>query len=332
MKKYILILLLSVFVNQLTLADHGLEGALGGSYSFNFANSSLVLAKNRWLFQYYTDYRFFRTYSEHQLEEIHKQGGSVINLKSTWGTALRFSYGLSNRITLSTQLPFAWVNADRLKPDSAELHRNSLSRFQHGDFSLLANYLLYNNKKSLWQAGIIAGIELPTGYTTEEETNIISGSGSFDPMMGLVISKRWERFKLTGNAIYKLTTKNHHGLDNGDYLYYQLVGTYALKKDKNENTNASDNRAFCQDSCACAPGIHWLLSVGFTGENLAKQKTHDETFANTGFHRNYATIGITAAVKNWAFSVGTEWTIAEKLNGFQNHLNGRVLASIALYL
>lgn len=329
MVKAFLIFIISI-ISISTYADHGLEGALGGSYSFNFANSSLTLAKNRWLFQYYSEYRLYSTFGHHQLYEISETDDRATEITGIWGNALRVNYGLTNRLTLSLQLPFAYLSERTLLPDSGQISYKPFRSFQFGDASILGNYMFMNHVKSGWQASVLGGLELPTGFQPGQETNIVSGSGSWDPMLGAVVAKRWQRVKLTANTIYKLTTPNHHNIDYGDYLYYQIVSTFALNKSKTQETSTTG--AFCQDSCACAPGVHWLLSVGMTGEKQFEQTNHDGKFANTGFNRNYATIGITAATKNWAFSLGYDLVVAQKMNGFQNPMKGRVQGSIALFL
>jgi hypothetical protein len=63
-----------------------------------------------------------------------------------------------------------------------------------------------------------AGIELPTGIRKNsnfDNTTVIVGSGSYDPMLGIALSKSWTKLTLQGNAVYKNTTtgfaNNYYG-------------------------------------------------------------------------------------------------------------------------
>ena len=186
-------------------------GAGIGSSNGDYNNGILTLRKKQFVLETYADYRTIQ------------KGGAIEDdeklLKSMFIASLGARYGITNRLTVSALIPYV------------TLETNSGNDNGLGDLMLIGTYNLYN-KKSLSFA-VQAGVELPTGIQKEsnfDNTTVVVGSGSTDPIGGLVFSKSWNRFVLQGNALYKYTTKGFHDNYYGSLTVHSLSLAYKLQQ------------------------------------------------------------------------------------------------------
>ena len=106
-----------------------------------------------------------------------------------------------------------------------------------GDLTLLGKYRFLNNEKHKLHASFLAGIKMPTGETNE--TNEFGfklgaddqpGTGSWDPLLGLALSKRFDRFSVDTSTLYRLSTKGSQDTIVGDVVNFNLGTSYHVNK------------------------------------------------------------------------------------------------------
>jgi len=88
-------------------------------------------------------------------------------------------YGLTQNVTLSALMPYVF------------LYTNNGNDKGFGDLDLFATIKLLS--KNNLNIALQTGLELPTGVSKPsafDNTTVIVGSGSYDPMAGLIVSKK----------------------------------------------------------------------------------------------------------------------------------------------
>jgi hypothetical protein len=148
------------------------------------------------------------------------------NSDYTLNAALGVAYGVSDRLTISAQLPY--VRRDGLREGehshsggvttNAVVPLGSVSGF--GDASILAKYSLAGGALAL-----IGGIKVPTGGTHSRdlsgerlETEHQPGTGSWDPIAGAALGVPLGWAKVDASVLYQFAGKGAQATQLGDRL------------------------------------------------------------------------------------------------------------------
>jgi hypothetical protein len=297
MKKIILILVLVLtsignYSQCACCAGAGI-GATNGDYN----NGILTLPKKMFVVEIYSDYRTIKKGDAPELDEK--------LLTSMRVNSLGVRYGITKRLTVSALQPY--IN----------LYTNEGSDSGLGDLIILGTYSIYN--KNNLNFAIQGGIKLPTGIQKDsnfDDSKIIIGSGSYDPMAGLLVSKKWDKLTLNGNVLYKKSTP---GFENNYYgslstqslsLSYKIKGETAIclpdENDKKAKTN-----------------FGLSANIGYAGEWLDKIKENDIIDDNSGHYLGLANLGATISYKKWAIPLNFSEPIINQMNGMQNNFSAR---------
>ena len=277
-------------------------GAGVGSSNGDYNNGILTLPKHTVIAEAYGDYRTI--HNGDAPEEDEKL------LKSLFVSSLGLRYGISGRVTVSVLLPYVF------------LHTNSGDDNGLGDLILLGTFSIYAQDKLSF--ALIGGIELPTGVQKDsnfDNTTVIVGSGSYDPMMGVAISKTWGRISLQGNGLFKVSTNGFKGNYYGDLSTHNLSLSYRLAGEK----------SFCAaDTSVKDPASGFGLNIfgGYYGEWLDKVKEDDEIDDDSGHYLGFAVLGLNTSYKKWAFPVTLSLPVITAENGEQNEAGYRLRLGI----
>jgi hypothetical protein len=217
-------------------------------------------------------YFVFEHYSFNELSDAvleaaaarHEHAHSLATLESP---ALGYSYGLTDRLMISVQLPYvvrtgireashhhdeAAAGHSHAESGGTEGHEHEAGETHHaipeavnetidrgdtdgvGDLTLFGQYRFYGQDAGV-QASLLAGIKTPTGETGEHddqgelfEAEFQPGSGSWDPMLGLALSQAQGRWSVDANVLYTLATEGTQHTDLGDRFHYNGAATYRL--------------------------------------------------------------------------------------------------------
>lgn len=139
---------------------------------------------------------------------------------------LGIDHGLKGDFTVSALVPYLDLDfqSDAGNSDSSDF----------GDIAILGKYRFYerNWPQSTFNVAVIAGVETPTGSTSERENGsrlppgLQPGSGSWDPFISLSSNLSQGRYRLDANAFYKVNSEGAQDLDRGDFLSLSLNGKY----------------------------------------------------------------------------------------------------------
>jgi hypothetical protein len=194
----------------------------------------------------------------------HEHAHSLATLESP---ALGYSYGLTDRVMVSIQLPYvvrtgireashhhhdeAAEGHSHAAAGETEGHQHEEGETHHeaeeenetvdrgdtegvGDLTLFGQYRFYGQDTGL-QASLLTGVKTPTGRTGERddqgelfEAEFQPGSGSWDPMLGLALSQAQGRWSVDGNVLYTIATEGTQHTDLGDRFHYNGAVTYRL--------------------------------------------------------------------------------------------------------
>lgn len=281
-------------------------GAGSGSSNGDYSSNTLTLKKKSFMIEGYADYRTIMVKAEggHH-ESSDTTAVEETPLKSMMLNSLGIRYGISDKITVSALLPYVFLN-------TAKGNDNGL-----GDLILLGTFNIL--KKNNFNLALTTGVELPTGVqkgSTFDETTVVVGSGSIDPMAGFSFSKGWNKLTLQGNAMYRYTTKGFEDITYSSVSFQNLGIAYSIKGHSTK----------CQNDTVCQKhNTNWSVFGGYYGEYLSKIKEADgEDDANSGYYVGFATIGTSVSVKGWSFPLTFSLPLIQQMNGDQNNAGYRM--------
>lgn len=289
MKKTLILtlsLLLSVAINAQNCSCG--SGNLGAFASNALNDNAGFLNKKAWLVDLNYDFRSFTPFSSKEIAKMLEHNSDAIGISNSWIAALKVSYGVSDKLSLSLVQPYVNIATTINQKMDGENYNsiNSASTNTFADLSVFGTYLFFN-KNNLKFASTF-GIELPTGEITKNQNAIVTGSGTFDPMFGISGSKKFGKISAKAIVGYKLTTKNSSGVDYGDFLSHQIGLNYTINKRISNDSTCSST----------AKRMVFMTGVNFIGENLHPIKNNNVEVKNTGYYRNFVSPSFTVIFKD----------------------------------
>lgn len=307
MKISLLVVSAFVLCSNNTFSQCACCAGAGSALNSDNASGVFTLNKRQFAVEAIGDYRTIR------VEEGggHDAGGEGMAeetpLSSIFLSSLGVKYGLTDRLTLSAILPYAMLNTGKGNDQGL------------GDLMVLGTYNLV--RKSTFNLAVSAGIELPTGVekgSAFDETTVVVGSGSYDPILSIAASKRWNRLALIGSAFHRQTTRGFENTTYSSVSLQNIVLSYTLKGHDNS----------CSDSVCTKHDFGWHLTAGYYGEWLGPIKTEDETDPNSGYYIGFATLGTNITLKSWTIPITFSLPILQNMNGDQNKAGYRLRLGI----
>lgn len=277
-------------------------GAGTGAANGDFNNGILTLNKNQWLLETYTDYRHINQ----NLPPITDVTDEEAPLTSMLIQSLGARYGVTKSITLSALVPYVF------------LHTDTGNDSGFGDLILLGTFNVYS--KNNFSLALQAGLELPTGIQKDanfDNTTVVVGSGSYDPMAGIIISQRWSKLTLQANGLYKHTTNGFEGNYYGSIAIQNVSLSYRIKGESAFCVLTTDDKTTAKPKTA-VPNLGWTVFGGYYGEWLDMLKEDGETDHDSGYYLGFATLGNNISYKTWSFPLTLSLPIIQNMNGEQN--------------
>lgn len=311
MKYIILLMVVAISTTQVFSQCACFAGAAAGSSNGDYNNGILTLKKKQFVVEGYGDYRTIKDGDGHH--HVHNEPADTTEeetpLKSMFITSIGLRYGVTDRVTISALLPYVFLHTDNGNDNGI------------GDLNILGTVNVYN--KNNFNLALQAGIELPTGIqkgSNFDNTTVVVGSGSFDPMVGVAFSKRWDKLALQGNGLFKYTTTGFEKKYYGSISVQNLSLSYRLKGDN----------IFCSPDTTQTnkANLGWNVFCGYYGEWLDKIKEVDDVDKNSGYYLGFATLGTNLSFKKWSFPLTVSIPVIQKMNGEQNDAGFRLRLGI----
>lgn len=303
--------IISVFIVALLITTQSYSqcaccaGAGTGSLNGDYKNGVLTLNKKQFVVEGYADYRTIKS-REENYEPSDTASGEETPLKSMLISSLGLRYGITKKITVSALLPYAFLYTDNGNDNGI------------GDLILLGTFNVYSKKS--FNLALQAGVELPTGIqkgANFDNTTVVLGSGSVDPMAGVMFSKRWNKITLQGNALYKHTTQGFENTNFGSVAVQNLSVAYRIK---GEST-------VCSVDTSKRPGhsdFAWTFFGGYYGEWLNNIKRENVVDENSGYYLGFTILGTNISYGKWNFPFTVSLPVIQQMNGDQNNAGFRL--------
>lgn len=299
MNKYLLTCVLLAQITVNALAQCNCSGSFSSISFGETGSASLTLSKNQWQLETYREQKNFDPIP------MHHHTSEMIMLQKTTILTAGVSYGITDRITLSIKQPNVWLYAT---PEST----NRLGDLQ---FISTINFMDING----YIGAFIAGVEFPTGKKSafSNEANLTIGSGSFDPLGGIMMVKSFPKSLIRSSAFYKQGTSGFNSINFGSIFSYNLSFNYKLKEAKGTCTT---------DSLKTGNDFFWNIFTGTLGEWSSEQTKDKSILENTGGHSLFLQAGTLVGFGKWSIPVSFSIPLTQELKGeqSQNYLRTKV--------
>ncbi len=315
-KTAVLIALLLILPATEVLATHGSVGSGVGQTGPITTISAYTLGKGKWIFDVQSEYIKYDEFSDQELMKFAARGENVHSVKYLLSVSAGIAYGFTDDFTLELRMPY--VRRDNIKESHAdepdEVHHHGDAE-GFGDLKAIGYYRLTHLLNTGVETTVIAGLKMPTGKTNDRdvegqvfEAEFQPGSGSWDPILGAAVSKRFGDVSLDANVLYTFVTEGTQDTDLGDIFNYNLAVSYRVMKER--------------------PSLD--LSLELNGIWRDKQKVDGVKDSNSGGNVLFLSPGLRIG---WAhkvmgyFSVGVP--IIDNPYGIQNDTEVRIVGGLS---
>jgi hypothetical protein len=269
------------------------------------------LSKKRIILDLNADYTHFKpTYhfdshsdSSHDHHHNHTTNANMqphTSLQSIFVGTVQIRYGLHSKVTLHTQVPLWLIH-------TSDKHTSTL-----GDIPLLASCKIVQHQN--YGANMLMGVELPTGnnYIVFENNYLVTGSGSFDPIMGASFWFKYKKILTRLQTQYRQGMKGFDNIHFGSHLNTQWIIAYYIKGLETDSKFKINLNT----------GIH----QDWTNAHSLNRKFLD----NTGSFFLWYSVGTQIQYNKWLFPLSFTFPTYMHLRGMQNKPQMRIKIGLTL--
>lgn len=277
--------------------------------------SATVLPKHQFSIEAQAEYLRFNPFSDAELIRFAEQDREIHNVESVARHIVGVGYGITDAATIHVRIPYIRREniAESEPPDEAHRHGDAQG---FGDLAVYLHHRLYRTEAKDVEATLLLGLKLPTGRTTDKddhgevfEAEFQPGSGSWDPSLGLAVTKRLGVVTLDASALYTLVTEGTQDTDLGDTFSYNLALSYR----------------------ALARPVALDLIIEGNGVWLQKEKVSGHKDENSGGHTLLLSPGARLTfARRFSTSVSLGIPVLQNLNGEQNRLDYRLVFGVGM--
>jgi len=222
--------------------------------------------------------------------------------RTAWAAVSVLGYGVNNDLALFGVVPY--VNKQlKLTTGGARVTRHADGL---GDIKFFGRYTVFKNnfKGGNFRIAPFAGIEVPTGKNKRSDAlgrlpaSVQSGSGSWDPFGGIVVTYQVLDFQIDAQASYKANTAAN-GFEFGDVA--RLDGSFQY-------------RLWPRELSSGVPGfLYGVLEANLIHED--KNRIRGIKDFNSGGTRLFLVPGVQYITKRWIAEVAVQLPVIQDLNG-----------------
>lgn len=291
--------------------------------------------------------------NDHDLIEAAERGEHGHAIAGIASPAVSFAYGLTADMTVSVRLPYV-VRYDIREGEhhDGEEHGGSAHGGEvvrrgdsdgFGDVSALAQWRVLNDRTTGLSAALLLGVKAPTGRTDQVDDNgelfeaeFQAGSGSWDAMAGLALTRTVGSWSFDGNVLYTSVGEGALATDLGDRLHtnaalsYRLTGLpilAAMYAGAHEHAGHKGH-AHVEKEAADGPALDLVLELN--GEWHDQQRIDGKTDLNSGGNVVYAAPGVRFSKDAWSAFVSVGIPVINNLNGLQSEPDVRLTSGIGV--
>ena len=266
------------------------------------------------------DYNNFSELSTSRLAQINSRRQHTHSFESAMRLNVNLAWGITNKLDLILNYPYNWVYGQVSTAGGQTFDEGTSYGF--GDLTALLKYNFYKAQRGTLLATAIAGMKFPTGQTdmvNDLGQNFAAddqpGSGSWDPIMGLALSKVHAPFTFDTSVLYRLSTPGTNDFIVGDNITFGSGISYQVDR-------FLPRRLIGQD-------LDWSLVLelnGFWQEKVELDGLKDD---NHGGFNLFVSPGVKLGInENIYSSLSVGLPLIGDLNGLQPNTNLTLLGSI----
>jgi len=353
-------LIASVFGSLLTttvFADHttfGIQQDAAGSIT---TMSAVTLPRSATTAGLESQFISNNEISDADLERYADEGEQVHSAATIGSLSLNTSRGLTDNLTVGLNLPYMEKTniregAHHHAEDAHDEHEEAVDEEHEeheestadaienlgdssglGDITVYGQYRFIGSSDSELHVSTLFGVKAPTGKTNNVstdgqllETEHQPGSGSWDPLMGLTVTRQWRAITVDSNIQYSFAGDGSQSTNLGDVVNYNVALSYRSATSPDHDRGSSHHTGVDSHS-------YWDVALEVNGEwrdyvNVAGQRN-----ANSGGNLVYLAPSARYNSGNgWAAYVSVGVPIVENLNGIQSDPKLRVFAGVSVGL
>lgn len=258
------------------------------------------------------EYRKYDELSHQNAHLLHEAGEHVHNFDHDQIYSLSLGYGLGNDVEVSLRMPY--IQKKFLRVEDGVVGKGDSSK-GIGDMTLQGKHCFYHGYADL--AGM-AGVKFPAGDTAQRgfddkklEIEELPGSGSFDYLLGLAVSKEIDRWLLGGGMLYTFKSQGARDYQFGDALETEVSVSYALKP--------------------IGQFPNYRLSAGIKAQFIQKDKDKGSKVSSSGGEVLFFTPGFQMDFnKQVAAFILAPAPVSQNLGGEHSELDYSVIAGISI--
>lgn len=228
------------------------------------------------------------------------------------------AYGLTDNLTLSASLPYVRRIAIRegehahvggTAIDSVAERGNSIG---FGDAAVIAKWRFTGENHHGWEAALLAGLKLPTGATRRFdlegerfESEHQPGTGSWDPLAGLALTRSLPRGSFNASATYQFSTRGSQDTRLGDRAQIALGLSHRLT---GGGIDYHGNRRDAGHDDAAIDGVMEL-----NAEWEGRQDVAGQVDGYSGGKALFVSPGVRLGVGAWTFTLSGSLPLAQDI-------------------
>lgn len=226
------VVLVVTAVRSVTFAHHASIGSGIGQAGPVTTVSASTLAKGSFSVEALAEYQRFDTFSDGELLGFAERGEEDIhNVEYLFSPSIGIAYGATDDLTVHIRVPYVSRNNiseahHHEEGEEPEIHQLGDAKGM-GDVTLFGHYRFLNRPDL--QSSLLAGLKMPTGKKSDKtesgdlfEAEFQPGSGSWDPMIGVAVSRPLGTYSLDSNILYTFVTEGVQDADLGDVFNYNI--------------------------------------------------------------------------------------------------------------
>jgi len=316
-------------------AHHGGEASINGPGIAGpiITIPARTLPKKKFFISTGINYINANEFTNAELINLAKRGEHVHDTRHFFTPSLSFGYGITDDLFIGVNIPYVFKYDIRTSFNNKAIELgNSIGI---GDITFLSIYRFLKNETNDLNAAIVSGIKIPSGVRRiKDDQGILfeaddqPATGSWDPLVGLAISKGFKDFALDANGLYKFSTEGTQNTIVGDIANFNIAISHRVKNKylKNVFIKNIKNNKLKWDLIFEANGI-WSEKPKFRFDLALRHiNIRDD---NHGGLLIYLTPGIRLNINDsWISNLAVSLPTIENLNGRQRAPSVRLIFAI----
>jgi hypothetical protein len=322
-------LLLFYLFAPVARADHPTLGFGTGLAGPIVTVSAVPLEKGRLAVDLRTELINQKAFTDADLVRFAEADRDVHSVDWVLSPSLGLAYGAGENLTLGLRLPYLYRNAIREahhEPGGEPPHVEELGDAKgFGDLTLFGQYRFLARPAESLHLALLYGVKVPTGRTdirTPEgeryEAEHQPGSGSWDPLFGLAMTRHINRLTFDVSTLYQLATKGTQKTDLGDNLTYNAALSWRVPEIGHSHPGGGQHSH-----------LNWDLILEANGEYRRKEEVAGVKNPESGGNILFLSPGTRlSADDGMSASLSIGIPVLEDLNGKQSEPEYRLQFSV----